>query len=79
MSIGLWETLRRLGLLIAIPVGAWLITWSVPELVELRLVDWDRKRSREIASLLSNEARRDLNAYIAEETQAAVIELPDNP
>jgi hypothetical protein len=70
------EVIRRLGLLIAIPLGALLINWSAPELIELRLIDWERKRSYEIASFLSEEARRDLTAYIAEETQGTLIELP---
>lgn len=71
------ETLRRSGLLIAIPVGALLITWSAPELIELRMVDWERRRRNEIASFLSDEARRDLNVYIAEETRSAVMDLPN--
>jgi hypothetical protein len=72
------EAFRRLALLIAIPLGALFINRSAPELIELRSVDWERKRSYEIASFLTEEARRDLNAYIQEETQGALIELPEN-
>lgn len=76
MYVGYVEAVRRSGLLLAIPLGAWLITWSPTELIELREVDWERRRGYEIASLLSEEARKDINVYITQETQGAVIELP---
>lgn len=75
MAIISRETLRRMALLIALPVGALLIAWPASSLLALSRVDWEVKRRHEIAALLSDEARRDLNVYIREQTEGHVVTL----
>jgi len=73
------ESVRRLALFITIPIGVLMIAWPASELLSVRAVDWDAERRHEIAALLSEEARRDLNAYIREQTEGHVITLPVDP
>ena len=78
MTIVYREVLRRLVLLIALPVGALMIAWPTSKLLGLSGVDWETKRGHEIAALLSEEARRDLNVYIRQQTEGHVVTLPTN-
>lgn len=70
------EIVRRLALIIAIPIGALMIAWPASSLLGLNGVDWEAQRHREIAALLSEEARRDINIYIREQTAGRVVALP---
>jgi len=78
MTIVYREVLRRLVLLVALPVGALMIAWPTPKLLSLSSVDWETERGHEIAALLSEEARRDLNVYIRQQTEGHVVTLPAN-
>lgn len=75
MAIISHEILRRMALLVALPVGALMIAWPTSRLLALSGVDWEAKRRHEIAALLSEEARRDLNVYIREQTAGHVVIL----
>lgn len=75
MAIISHEVLRRMAVLIALPVGALMISWPASSLLALSGVDWEVKRGHEIAALLSDEARRDLNVYIRERTEGHLVTL----
>ncbi len=75
MAIISREILRRIALLVALPVGALMIAWPASRLLALSGVDWEVKRRHEIATLLSEEARRDLNVNIREQTEGHVVTL----
>lgn len=69
------ECLRRVAILTVIPVSAILIFYTRPEYLRLTVVNWEQRRDREIAALLSEEARQSLAAYVAEETAGHVVSL----
>jgi len=76
MTIVSREIVRRLALFIAIPIGALMIAWPASSLLGISGIDWEAQRHHEIASLLSEEARRDLNVYIREQTEGHIVTLP---
>lgn len=69
------ECLRRIAILTVIPWSAFLIFDARPAYLRLTLVNWEQRRDREVAALLSEEARRSLAAYVAEETAGRAISL----
>lgn len=75
MIMLLLECLRRIAILSVIPWSAFLIFDTRPEYLRLTLVNWEQRRDREVAALLSEEARNNLAAYVAEETAGRVVSL----
>lgn len=76
MNVTCLEGLRRLTILIALPVGVMLIVHTRPQYLRFTAVNWEQRRDREIAALLSEEARGSLSAYVAEKTLGHVVSLP---